>query len=143
MKQLLLILFCCAAGIASSQAPVVFINTGSRAPYGTNQELTIGINGQCKYYLKEVNGPIKDSSSFSISATQLDSLFTKARQLGFFSLNNSYHSTKVDGGGVYISMNHNGDKKRVDVRNTDVPAINELMAWVNGMLAPRGISIKF
>ena len=64
-----------------------------------------------KYYLKEVNGPLKDSSSFTISITQLDSLFARARQVGFFSLNNSYHSTKVDGGGIYISMNHAGTKK--------------------------------
>lgn len=138
------ILLLCFASIAFSQAPVVFVNSGSRAPYGTNQELTIWANGQCRYYNKEVNGPVKDSSVFSISTATLDSLFTKAEQLGFFQLNHGYTNTKVvDGSGIYISMNYKGRKKRVDTRNTDVPAVTELVKWLNERLLAKGIAIKY
>lgn len=141
---LLTILLTCIACMASSQAPVVFINAGSRAPYGTNQELTIWPNGQCRYYSKEINGPVKDSSVFSISIATLDSFFIKADQLGFFQLNLGYTNDKiVDGSGIYISMSYKSRKKRVDARNTNVPVIMELVEWLNRRIASNGIIIKY
>src|SRR5207302_4931171 len=78
---------------------VVQINAGSRASWGTNQNLTIDKTGHCSFYLSEVRGAIKDSSSFTISASQLDSFLTKAAQVGFFNLNSRYDGGYADGSG--------------------------------------------
>ncbi len=142
-KQLLFILFFCIATLAAESQPVVYINAGSRTIYGTNQELVIDRNGQCRFHLREVSGVVKDSSFFNITAAQLDSFFTKATQVGFFNLNSKYESNSVDGSGIYISLNKNGQKKAVDLRNIDVPAINELVARLNEMLAPHRIRIYY
>jgi hypothetical protein len=127
----------------SDAQPVVFINAGSRANYGNHQELTIDAQGNCRYYLRDVNGVSKDSSFFSITRQQLDSFFQKANAVGFFQLNAKYDVGAVDGAGIYISMNSSGRKHSVQVLNTDVSAVNELIAWLNALLAPRQIRIYY
>ena len=138
-----IVLACCYFSLAGLSQPVVFINAGSRASYGSNQELTIDSKANCRYYLREVNGPAKDSSFFSISQQQLDSFFRKADQVGFFSLSNKYDGGLVDGAGIYISMNSSGKKHNVQLNNTDQPAINELVTMLNRMLEPRRIRINY
>ena len=87
-----LLLFLYSAGM-QAQA-VLFINAGSRSSWGTNQQLTVNKNGRCSYYVSEVGGHVNDSSFFSISPAQIDSVLAKAREVGFFTLNARY-----DGGG--------------------------------------------
>jgi len=143
-KRLLFILFFCAVIVfcAQSQA-VVYINAGSRALTGTTQDLVIFNNGQCRYVLSEVDGTVKDSSSFSITKQQLDSFFVKASQVGFFNLNNKYESNLADGAGIYISIDKNGQVKAVQLHNTDVSAVNELITWLNRILVPHKILINY
>ena len=143
-KQLFfsLFLFLATTNVAQSQ-PVVYINAGSRAHTGTTQELFIDANGQCRFWLRNVNGPAKDSSVFSISRAQLDSFFAKAVELGFFNLNNTYESNKTDGSGILISLSHGGQKKSVSLRNIDQPVINQLVARLNEILAPQQIRIYY
>lgn len=128
----------------SVQAQVVFfINAGSRTSYGDNQELMIDANGNARYYLRELNGPTKDSSQFNIGKTLLDSIFLKAQAVGFFNLNTRYDGGAKDGAGIYISMNNAGRIHSVHVINTDVSAINEFMNWLNTILASRRIRINY
>ena len=124
--------------------PVVFVNAGSRTAWGTNQELTIDANGQCRYYMREaMTGNVKDSVFFSITASQLAAFFDKAETLGFFDLNTVYDSGKTDGAGVYISLNDKGRKKRVSVANVQQPAVDGLIAYLNEILAPQKIRIYY
>lgn len=144
MKRIALLLFviiCCAADLQAQ--PVLFINAGSRAAYGQQQELIIDNNGNCRYRLREVNGLIKDSSVFSISRVQLDSIFKKADEADFFSLNQKYTGDAKDGAGIYISLNSSGRKHSVQLVNTDQPAIHELIDLVNTLLAPQNIRINY
>lgn len=122
---------------------VLFINAGSRASYGQQQELLVDANGNCRYRLGTVNGPVKDSSSFALLPGQLDSLFRKAVETGFFSLQHNYDGGAADGAGIYISMNHAGQQHYVQLKNTDVPAINQFITLLNTMLAPRQIRINY
>ena len=136
-------IFC---GFASTQAQsqtVVQINAGSRAPWGQNQNLLIDAKGRCTYYIKEVNGRIKDSSVFNISTKQLDSLFTKAMQVGFYSLNKKYDGGYSDGAGIFIAIRHLNQKNSVSLLNTDIPQVSELVALLNRFLLPRKIRIYY
>ena len=133
----------CLISLTSQSQPVLFINAGSRASYGTNQELTIDAKANCRYYLREVNGPLKDSSSFTIPRQLLDSILNKANQLNFFNLNEKYDGGRTDGAGIYISVNRNGRKHSVSLTNTDQPVINELVALINSILEPRKIRINY
>jgi hypothetical protein len=144
LKRTLLVLFICASFFMAKSQVVVYINAGSRAHYGTTQELFIDANGQARYWKRNVNGPGIDSSVFNLTRPQLDSFFQKATQVGFFSLNATYEkSNLVDGSGILISVNHAGQKKSVSVRNQDLPAINELITWLNTILAPQRLRIYY
>jgi hypothetical protein len=123
--------------------PVVYINAGSRASYGNHQELTIDINGACRYYLREVNGRAKDSSFFSISKESLIGFLSFSEQSGFFSLKEKYESGAVDGSGIYISLNVSGKKHSVHLINTDEPVINRLTGKLNEILAAFQIRIYY
>jgi hypothetical protein len=142
-KLAFIILACSFVSIAGSSQPVLFINAGSRASYGTNQELTIGSKGNCRYYLREVNGPLKDSSVFSISQQQLDSILNRADQLNFFNLDEKYDGGRTDGAGIYISINRSGRKHSVHMTNTDQPVIRELVTLLNSILTPQKIRINY
>ena len=133
----------CLLSTAGSAQVVIFINAGSRANHGQLQELFIEQNGNCRYRLSVVNGAVKDSASFSLSATQMDSIFRKANETGFFSLNNKYDGGKADGAGIYISLNHSGRKHAVELLNIDQPAVNQLVTLLNTILAPRNIRINY
>jgi hypothetical protein len=133
------IMFC----LSASSQTVIHINSGSRASYGTYQNLLIDINAQVSYQKREVNGAVKDSLTFSISKSQLDSIFAKAEQNGFFQLNNKYDGGFADGAGIMIAINSSGKIKTVHLLNTDVPQINELVALINRMLEPQKIRIYY
>ena len=129
--------------VSAASQTVVHINAGSRAPYGTYQNLLIDISGQVSYQRREVSGAVKDSLVFSITKSQLDSIFSKAEQTGFFQLNNKYDGGFADGAGILIGMNSSGKKKTVQLLNTDIPQINELVALINRMLEPQKIRIYY
>lgn len=131
-----------SSGIVCGQV-VVQINAGSRAPYGTNQDLYINANGKTSYYKGEINKPIKDSATFYISKSSLDSFFKKAEQVGFFNLNSKYDGGFADGAGIFISLNSSGKNHSVDLLNEDIPQINELIALLNSFLAPHKIRIYY
>jgi len=143
-KPFWLLVFVCAlvCSIAQSQT-VIQVNAGSRAPYGNYQNLLISADGKCSYQLAQVNGPVKDSAHFTISSAQVDSLFTKAEQVGFFQLNAKYDAGYADGSGVMIAMNHSGNKKTVQLLNTDIPQINDWVTLLNHMLLPQKSRIYY
>ena len=144
VKRVSILVFVCFsfALVATSQT-VVHINAGSRANYGTYQNLLINLDGQCNYQLREVNGTTKDSSVFNISKSQLDSILQRAEQLGFFQLNNKYDGGLADGAGILIGLNNSGKKKTVQLVNTDLPQVNELVAFINHILEPQKIRIYY
>jgi hypothetical protein len=140
---LLIIFFSCYYSITGFGQTVFFVNAGSRASWGTVQELLIDVSGNCRYYLREVNGPVKDSSRFDITKQQLESLFAKAEESGFFNLNKIYNGGAADGAGIYISLNSSGKKHQVQLVNTDVPAVKDLIATLNTLLEPQKIIINY
>ncbi len=139
------LLFCLTTAVSLSawSQTVVFINAGSRAAWGNQQQLLVDAGGDARYYLREVNGPAKDSIVFVLSALQLQSFFEKAEATGFFTLNTSYDGRAVDGTGIYISLNKSGRKHSVSLVNTDVPVINELISFLNRVLEPQKIVINY
>jgi len=139
----LLLLFSGLFSMHVAGQTVIHINAGSRAPYGTYQNLLVNTNGECNYQLREVSGKGKDSAVFTISKSQLDSIFAKADQLGFFQLNDKYDRGVADGAGILIALNSSGKKKTVQLLNTDVPQVNELVAFINHILEPRKIRIYY
>jgi hypothetical protein len=139
-KIILVLLF--ISNIASSQ-PVIFINAGSRANRGNNQELIIEKNGAARFFLRQMNGPAIDSIFFNLNTVQLDSIFQKAESIGFFNLQTNYQSGAVDGAGIYISMNSSGKMKTVNLNNIDIPEINQLVTFLNSMLRPQRIRIYY
>lgn len=143
MTKIIICLFSICFTLSIHAQPVVYINAGSRASYGNYQDLTIYADGTCVYSLRETNGERKDSSSFTISRSQLDSFFLKADQTGFFNLNARYDGGLADGSGILISLNNSGRKHSVHVINTDVPAINELINWFNTLLVEHRIRIYY
>lgn len=143
-KLIPIILACCCLYYARAICqPVVFVNAGSRASWGTVQELWIDANGQCRYFVKEVNGPVKDSSSFMLAAGQLDAFFSQANQLGFFGLDKTYDGGALDGSGILFSLNDTGKKHLVQVRNMEVEAIRSLVDYLNGLLNPHRVVLNY
>lgn len=49
----------------------------------------------------------------------------------------------VDGAGILISLNSSGKKHMVQLKNTDVPQVNELITWLNRILQSRNIRIYY
>jgi len=141
--KLIFSIFLLLASFISSTQPVIFINAGSRANRGNNQELTIEKNGTAKYFLRQINGTALDSVFFKLTTSQLDSIFQKAESVGFFNLQANYQGGAVDGAGIYISMNSSGKTQSVNLNNTDVSAINELVTFLNAMLRPQRIRIYY
>lgn len=136
-------LACFVFTLVATAQTVVHINAGSRANYGTYQNLLINLDGQCNYQLREVNGTTKDSSVFNISKSQLDSIFQRADKLGFFQLDHKYDGGLADGAGILIALNNSGKKKTVQLVNTDLPQVNELVAFINRILEPQKIRIYY
>jgi len=142
-KQLISLIGILSLALSARPQVVLQLNAGSRASWGTNQDLFIDQQGHCRYYLNEVNGKKEDSSFFSVPAVQIDSLLTKAQQLGFFGLNEKYDAGRADGAGIFISLSSSGKKHSVDLRNEDLPAIHELVDRINRILAPHRIRINY
>jgi len=144
MKQkLFFFIFCCCISLAGTAQTVLFINAGSRAATGNQQELTVDAKGNGRYYLRQVNGPVKDSAVISIGQEQLQNYLNRAEATGFFNLNNESRGKAVDGTGIYISMNKNGKTHFVELANTDIPLVNELIYQLNNMLVPFHIRINY
>lgn len=141
-KYILLLALYFYIGQAHSQI-IIFINAGSRANYGNQQELSIDREGNARYILRKVNGAAEDSLYFTLTSQQVDSIFRKANSVGFFNLNAKYQSATADGSGLHISLNHNGRIHTVQLFNTDIKPINDLITFLNTMLAPRGIRINY
>jgi hypothetical protein len=145
MKKHLLSFFlmCASAAYACAQTPILIqVDAGSRAPYGTTQSLLIDAKGKCSYHSDVVHGARKESLHFDIMPAQVDSFLKKADALGFFKLKKDYHEG-VDGSGIFIAMNYNGKKADVDLVNTDLPEINALIKWLNGVLQPHKVRIDY
>ena len=129
--------------VAAQKAPVlVQVNSGSRAPYGNVQDLTIDNRGQCIYYLTTVKGALIDSMRFNLRVTQVDSFLTGAVSLGFFKLRDQY-KTGSDGAGVYLSLNNKGSKHSVDVKNQSIPEVDQVVALLNRILQPHNVWIYY
>ena len=132
-----------AAEVKKVRARIIFqVNAGSRAPWGTDQDLTIDSMGGCEYRLSEVYDGVKDSLRFSLPAGYVDSLLRRSDELGFFKLDSDYVRGR-DGSGVYISMNYHGRIYSVNVINKDIPQIHSIVSLLNGLLQPHKISIKY
>ncbi|WP_106529992.1 hypothetical protein [Chitinophaga niastensis] len=129
--------------ITARSQVVVQVNAGSRALWGTNQNLFIDQQGHCQFYLNEVRGTVKDSSSFNIPVSQLVSFLDKAKQVGFFNLKNKYDGGLADGSGIFLSLNNSGQKHYVELLNKDIPEVHELVVELNTILAPHGIKINY
>lgn len=141
-KSLYLLTLLLVFGAARAQL-VVQIDAGSRAPYGYVQSLNIDAKGNCKYLKYNVeNGAVKDSASFKLTAAQLDTFFNKADVVGFYNLDSQYRNG-VDGAGIYIALSHAGKKQGVDVKNYNVPQVDELIAVLNNMLQAYKIRIYY
>lgn len=129
--------------ISASAQLVVQIDAGSRAPYGDIQSLTIDKKGKCRYVKYDVStNAIKDSSSFFITEGQLQDFMKKADDAGFFRLEDNY-VRGVDGAGIFISLNNGINKKGVNVKNTDVAAVNTVVEFLNTILQSRKIRIYY
>lgn len=126
----LLILWCMFTSHARSQ--IIFqVNAGSRAPYGSNQNFLIDTKGHCSYNVTDVNGPVSNAASFTITSSQLAALLAKGEELGFFKLKDKYDGGFADGAGIFIAMRSSGKSHSVQLLNTDVPAINQLVNYLN------------
>lgn len=143
MVKSLLLLIACSFAVTIKAQTVVQIDAGSRAPYGYIQSLTIDATGRCRYIQYEVsNNKVKDSATFSITKAQLDTFFAKANAVRFFSLAEEY-TRGLDGAGIFIALNNAGKKHAVNVKNSTVPQIDDLVATLNAMLQPRKIRIYY
>ena len=142
-KLVVLFIFLNAFYAPALTQTVIHINAGSRASYGTYQNLLIDVSGQVSYQRREVNGAVKDSLNFNIAKAQLDSIFLKADQIGFFQLNDKYDGGFADGAGIFVAMRYAGKTKTVQLLNTDVPQINELVGYINRILEPQRIRIYY
>ena len=144
-KLLLTLLLACISltYLGAQKAPIVIqVNAGSRAPYGTVQNLLVDASGRCSYNVDDVTGLQVSSSKFNISKVQVDSFLKKANDIGFFKLQPTY-SEGYDGSGVFMSLNYAGHKYHVDLINRSVPEITTLLDMLNGFLAPRKVRIDY
>ena len=92
MKKQLLYLFIFSSMLSLKAQPqiVLQVTAGSRAPWGFYQNLVMDSKGKCTYTRSEVNGSVKESSSFNITMTQLNSFFAEVERLKFFNLKEKY-----------------------------------------------------
>lgn len=134
---------CCLFSIASFAQVVLYVDAGSRAPWGNREELLVNKNGKVLYYLVNEKGDIVDSAITNITLQQITSFFQQASQNGFFKLDSIYDGGVADGSGIYMSMNDNGSMHHVSVLNTNVPAVTELLTLLKSMLEPKNIRIRY
>jgi len=142
-QKLLLWVLCSTISIKVNSQIVLQVNAGSRAPWGSTQNLLVDAKGNCSYKKSIVNGPVKDSSTFSISGKQLDSLFAKAELINFFGMNEKYDGGYSDGAGIFISIRSGSKKHHVELLNTDLPGINQFIGLLNRILAPHKVLIYY
>ena len=144
IKQILyLVIFFSSFSIEVSSQNVFQVNAGSRAPYGKYQNLVIDITGKCTFTFSEVNGKIIETSSFNITAAELNSLYGEAEKIKFFELNEKYDGGYSDGYGVFVAMRRGNRKHYVSLVNIEIPEINQLIKFLNNILKPHNIRIYY
>ena len=132
-----------AVATADTLAPVVFqVLAGSRAPWGTDQNLTIDSLGRCDFRLIDAERGVTDSARFRLPPGQVDSLLKSADKAGFFKLDSNYVKGH-DGSGIYMVMNYGARIYSVNVVNESIPQIHTIVATLNGMLQPHKIRINY
>lgn len=122
---------------------ILQVDAGSRAPWGIYQNLVMDAKGHCTYTRSKVNGPVLESSSFTITTQQMDALFSKADQVKFYQLKEKYDGGYSDGAGIFIALRRDGKNHHVDLRNTDIPEVNQWVALFNDILKPHKIRIYY
>jgi hypothetical protein len=123
--------------------PVIYVNTGSRATWGHNQELTIQADGSASYARKQVNGQVEDQKAFLFGRASLDSLFQKADETGFFNLSREIRGEAQDGSGVYITIRSGDRTHTVHAVNSVVPGVEDWMNHLNRLLSVHGIRMYY
>jgi len=116
MKRILVIIhiLCLLSICGSAQTNFSMkLYAGSNAPWGQSQNVTIDSKGNVKYELSEVNKGVKDSSSFSITRTQLSLLNQVVNQIQFFKLNEFYNKESRDGTRLSVEITDAGKTHRV------------------------------
>lgn len=115
---------------------------GSKAPYGTIEELTIDSDGNVEFYEYEVGDPDNgDLFSMTLTSEQMDELYNTITDSGFFSLNDLYDSGKVDGVGLSIYVKTDTQSNGVEAINEQLPALNAIVQKLNEFFSPNGFSI--
>ena len=117
--------------------------SGSLAPWGTNQRLTINSSGNAKIYTKVVETGVADSASMTLTSGQMQAIVDTAVTAGFFSLSAHYNSGAVDGSGISLKIVTSTSSNTSEARNICVNAMNRVVRTINTQILTTGKQLEY
>ena len=146
MKKILFLLsILCSIfiGVSAQTNFSIKLYAGSNAPWGESQFLSIDAKSHVHYELSEVNKGVKDSSSFTITKSQMQDIEAVVNKIRFFSLNASYNSQSRDGTRLSVEVLQSGKSHSVSWINIQTNESTQLLDKLNSILKSRGINIHY
>jgi hypothetical protein len=143
-----LILFSCLVGVTALPAQIpgdfkIEAFSGSYAPWGFNQSLTIEPTGEVSFYQMTLNENDTDSAFAALDSATMHAIYDTVVAINFFALDSVYDLGALDGSGIVFRITSDGMVHSVETINIAVPEINRLALYLNSILVSEGIEIKY
>jgi hypothetical protein len=132
--------------VLPAQTPADFkieVYSGSYAPWGINQLLTIQPSGEVSFYQSDVDEDYVDSLFTVLDSLTMVAIYDTVLAVGFFGLDSLYESGAVDGSGIALRITAMGTAHEVEAVNIAVDEVNRLALYLNSVLASAGMEIKY
>ncbi len=139
---LLALLLTCSATIAQKNY-FLQVYAGSNAPWGTSQSLLVEEGGKTTYYLTEVGKGDLDSSSFTLTKSELGKVNETLKKMNFYKLNAAYNEESVDGVALTVIAKKGQVENTVTWENIETKETKMLIDNVNAILKKRNIQLQY
>lgn len=117
--------------------------SGSLAPFGENQGVSIDAAGNTTVLIQDVESATSQTVSLVLTASQMQAITDTAIAAGFFSLMPLYDSNAIDGSGITLEIVTSSSSNTVEVRNYCINAVNRVTKTINQQILSTGIQLGY
>ena len=117
--------------------------SGSLAPWGENQGISIDASGNTTVLIQDIETGITQTSTLVLTTNQMQAINDTAIAAGFFSLSPLYDSGALDGSGITMEIITSSSSNTVEVRNSCVEAMNRVVRTINLQILSTGKQLNY
>jgi len=110
--------------------------SGSLAPWGEYQSITIAADGTVLFESTDIESGVTDSWDLLFTTEQMDDLYDTVYDMAFFNLDTLYDSGISDGTGITVNIRASGQTHKVSLDNYGLEEINRLIWFINNLIEP-------